>query len=107
DQRPNNGEQQPQHRLDSVLRRGLELGHEQRPIRSQERPHANAGTSAPEKTRSMTSSIAGSSSVRSSTSSPRSCTIAAVRSGASARETRNVVRFSSRSTTSPYEPTSA
>src|SRR2546423_518218 len=104
DDRADDREEHPEQRLDPVRGHLLESGEQQGAIGPDQRHHVATGSSfSPEKTRSMTSSIGGSSSDRSASASPRSATRRAVRAGASARGTRSFTRPApSLDTTSPY-----
>src|SRR5438132_712905 len=99
DDRPDDREEHPEDRLDPVLRRRLNLRDQKRPIRAD---HALTVVCSDVKTRSMTSSIGGSSTEMSARRSRRSLTRRAVRSGATCRSTRKVTRPSPRETTVPY-----
>src|SRR5688500_2115071 len=96
DDRPDDRKEHPEQRLDPVLRGLLQSRDEQRAVDAEERHRAVPTSSrasgwssfSPEKTRSMTSSIGGSSSERSASESPRSRTRRAVVSAACARGTR-------------------
>src|SRR6266850_472544 len=100
DDRTDDREQHPQHGLDAVLRRGLDLRHEQLPV-DPDHAVASASGRSDENTLSMTSSIGGSSTLMSASWSPSSRTSRAVRSPACVRGTWIVATFSLLDTTSP------
>src|SRR5438270_458070 len=99
--RTDDREEHPQHGLDPVLRRGLDLRDEQLPI-DPDHAIASASGRSDAKTLSMTSSIGGSSTLMSASWSPSSRTSRAVRSAACERGTWIVAMFSLVETTSPY-----
>ena len=96
--RPDDREQHPEDGLHPVLRSRLDLGHQEGAICAD---HALTVVCSDVKTRSMTSSIGGSSTEISARRLPRSFTSLPVRSGATCLSTRRVTRPSSRETTVP------
>src|SRR5207253_8728930 len=79
DHRPDDREQHPEDRLHAVLRGSLDLRDEERAVHA---AHALTTVCSAVKTRSMTSSIGGSSTAMSARRPPRSFPSLAVRSGA-------------------------
>src|SRR4029077_19198548 len=99
DHRADDREQHPEDRLHAIRRGRLDLRDEKGAVRAD---HALTVVCSDVKTRSMTSSIGGSSTEISARRLPRSFTSLAVRSGATCRSTRNMTRPSSRDPTVPY-----